>query len=219
MNIDDSEITKEYPWVKKVLDFREQALCIKTNIQILKDVWELQPYFKEKNTGAFYSCIQDNCIFRIILETYKMLYDTKGNSQSICGMANEVYTEMRKVNEFNNVQQKLLDMKRKLKVSLGKYKDVENTIRASRNNVYAHNDQEYHWFTATYIDKWGMTDQIYNDIFEISNICIDYCNEILKLFNQKTVYEYSNHDDVKRLFGIKTERDEEMELLKDVLGL
>lgn len=219
MNIDDGEIKKEYPWMKKVLDFREQALCIKINIQILKDVWKLQPYFKDRSTGAFYKCIQDNCIFRIILETYKMLYDTKSNSQNISGMANEVYTEMIKVDEFNKVQQELLDMKRELKVSLDKYKDVENIIKASRNRVYAHNDQEFHWFTASYIDIWGMTDHIYDEIFEISNICINYCNEILKLLNQRTVYEYSNHDDVKHLFGIKTERDKEMELLNEVLGL
>lgn len=218
MNIDDSEIIKGYPWVKKVLDFREQALCIKTNIQILKDVWKLQPYFKERSTGAFYKYIQDNCIFRIILETYKMLYDTKGNSQNICGMANEVYIEMRKLDEFNNVQQKLLDMKKELKASLSKYKDVENKIKASRNNVYAHNDQEYHWFTAAYIDNWGMTDQTYDDIFEISNVCLEYCNEILNLFNIRPVYEYSNHDDVKHLFGMKTVRDEKMELLEEVLG-
>ena len=218
MNIDDSEITKEFPWLKKVLAFRNQALCIKTNIQILKDVWKLQPYFKERSTGAFYGCIQDNCIFRIILETYKMLYDTKGNSQNICGMANEVYIEMGKMDEFNDVQQKLLDMKRELKANIEKYKDVKNIIINSRKRVYAHNDQEYHWFTAAYIDNWGMTDQIYDEILEISNICIDYCNEILKLFNQRPVYEYSNHDDVKHLFGIKTERDEEMELLEEVLG-
>ena len=147
-----------------------------------------------------------------------MLYDTKSNSKSISGMANEVYTEMIKIDEFNKVQQELLDMKRELKVSLDKYRDVENTIKASRNRVYAHNDQEFHWFTASYIDIWGMTDHIYDDIFEISNICIYYCNEILKLLNQRTVYEYSNHDDVKHLFGIKTERDEEMELLNEVLG-
>ena len=218
MNIDDSEITKEFPWLKKVLAFRNQALCIKTNIQILKDVWKLQPYFKERSTGAFYGCIQDNCIFRIILETYKMLYDTKGNSQNICGMANEVYIEMGKMDEFNDVQQKLLDMKRELKANIEKYKDVKNIIINSRKRVYAHNDQEYHWFTAAYIDNWGMTDQTYDDIFEISNVCLDYCNEILNLFNQRPVYEYSNHDDVKHLFGIKTERDEEMELLEEVLG-
>lgn len=166
MNIDDSEITKEFPWLKKVLAFRNQALCIKTNIQILKDVWKLQPYFKERSTGAFYGCIQDNCIFRIILETYKMLYDTKGNSQNICGMANEVYIEMGKMDEFNDVQQKLLDMKRELKANIEKYKDVKNIIINSRKRVYAHNDQEYHWFTAAYIDNWGMTDQTYDDIFE-----------------------------------------------------
>ena len=218
MNIDDSEIIKEFPWLKKVLAFRNQALCIKTNIQILKDVWKLQPYFKERSTGAFYGCIQDNCIFRIILETYKMLYDTKSNSQNIYGMANEVYTEMIKVDEFINVQQKLLDMKKELKASLNKYRDVKNIIIDSRNRVYAHNDQEYHWFTAAYIDNWGMTDQTYDDIFEISNVCLDYCNEILNLFNIRPVYEYSNHDDVKHLFGMKTVRDEKMELLEEVLG-
>ena len=218
MNIDDSEITKEFPWLKKVLAFRNQALCIKTNIQILKDVWKLQPYFKERSTGAFYGCIQDNCIFRIILETYKMLYDTKGNSQSICGMANEVYIEMGKMDEFNDVQQKLLDMKRELKANIEKYKDVKNIIINSRKRVYAHNDQEYHWFTAAYIDNWGMTDQTYDDIFEISNVCLDYCNEILNLFNIRPVYEYSNHDDVKHLFGMKTVRDEKMELLDEILG-
>ena len=63
-----------------------------------------------------------------------------------------------------------------------------------------------------------MTDQTYDEVFGISNICTDYCNEILKLFNQRPVYEYSNHDDVKHLFGIKTEWDEEMELLEEVLG-
>ena len=218
MNIDDSEITKEFPWLKKVLAFRNQALCIKTNIQILKDVWKLQPYFKERSTGAFYGCIQDNCIFRIILETYKMLYDTKGNSKNIYGMAKDVYRGMIKLEEFKDMYQKLGDMNKELKSNLNKYKDVEKIIIDSRNRVYAHNDQEYHWFTAAYIDNWGMTDQTYDDIFEISNVCLDYCNEILNLFNIRPVYEYSNHDDVKHLFGMKTVRDEKMELLEEVLG-
>lgn len=218
MNIDDSEITKEFPWLKEVLAFRNQALCIKTNIQILKDVWKLQPYFKEKSTGAFYKCIQDNCIFRIILETYKMLYDTMKGSKNFYGMAKDVYREMVKLEEFKDMYQNLSDMKKELKSNLSKYKDVESIIKASRNRVYAHNDQEYHWFTAAYIDNCGMTDQTYDEVFGISNICTDYCNEILKLFNQRPVYEYSNHDDVKHLFGIKTEWDEEMELLEEVLG-
>ena len=60
--------------------------------------------------------------------------------------------------------------------SFEKNRDVKNIIKVSRNKVYAH-------------------------IFEISNICIDYCDGILKLFNQRTVYEDSNHDDEKHLFG------------------
>ena len=31
-----------------------------------------------------------------------------------------------------------------------------NIIINSRKRVYAHNDQEYHWFTAAYIDNWGI---------------------------------------------------------------
>ena len=41
--------------------------------------------------------------------------------------------------------------------SFEKNRDVKNIIKVSRNKVYAH-------------------------IFEISNICIDYCDGILKLF-------------------------------------
>ena len=62
-----------------------------------------------------------------------------------------------------------------------------------------------------------MTEQIYDDILAITNICIDYCNGILELSNQRLIYEYSNHDDVKRLFGLKTERDEEKEILEQIL--
>lgn len=217
MNTDNAETLVDLPVIEKVFRFRNQALCIKSNIQVLYDIWRLQPYFKEKRTGAFYKIIQDNCIFRVILETYKMLYDAMKNSATIHKMANDVYKEMVQMEKFNSRQQELLDKKKKLTSDLNQYKDVENVIKASRNKVYAHNDQEYHWFTKAYIEKWGMTDQIYDDILSISNICIDYCNEIMKLFNQKLIYEYSNHDDVKRLFGLKTEQDEEMEYLEQFL--
>ena len=80
-----------------------------------------------------------------------------------------------------------------------------------------HNDLQYHWFKDVYIEKWGMTDEIYDDILAIANICIDYCNGILKLFNQRLIYEYSNHDDVKHLFGLKTEWDEKKEILEQIL--
>ena len=53
-----------------------------------------------------------------------------------------------------------------------------------------------------------MNDNIYDSILEISEICIEYCNGLLGLLGEKSIYEYSNHDDVKRLFGIKTEKDE-----------
>ena len=202
--------------IESLCRFREQALCIKTNIQVLNDIWELQPYFKEKRTGAFYKIIQDNCIFRVVIETYKMLYDTMKNSATIYKMANDVYKNMIQMEIFNDRQRELLDKKKKLTSDLKQYKDVEYVIKANRNMVYAHNDMNYHWFKEVYIEKWGMTDQIYDDILAIANICIDYCNEILKLFHQRIVYEYSNHDDVKRLFGLRTKRDIEKEALDQI---
>ena len=217
MKKDDSDTVKDLSVPEIVFKFRNQSLCIKTNIQVLKDAWELQPNFKEKNTGAFYSIIQDNCIFRIVLETYKMLYDNVKGSTTIYKMANVCYRAMIGMEEFADQQQKLLAAKKKFSFNLNKFENVKKVIIANRNRVYAHNDQEYHWFSDSYIELWGMTDQIYNEILDISNICIDYCNELLGYFNKRYIYEYSNNDDIKRIFGIKTERDVEMEIVKDVL--
>lgn len=217
MNTDNGNVPMNLFVVENVCRFREQALCIKSNIQILNDIWELQPYFKEKRTGAFYKIIQDNCIFRVILETYKMLYDKIKNSATIDDMASDVYREMVQMEAFNDQRQELLDKKKKLSSDLNQYKNVKNVIISNRNKVYAHNDLQYHWFKDVYIEKWGMTDEIYDNILTIANICIDYCNWILKLFNQKLIYEYSNHDDVKHLFGLKTEWDEEKEILEQIL--
>lgn len=217
MNTDNSKTPMDLFVIENVCRFREQALCIKSNIQVLNDIWELQPYFKEKRTGAFYKIIQDNCIFRVILETYKMLCDRAKDSATIYEMANDVYRKMVQIEIFNDQQQELLDKKNKLKSDLKPYKHVENIIKASRNNIYAHNNLNYHWFKEVYIEKWRMTDQIYNDILAITNICIDYCNEILKLFNQRLICEYSNHDDVKHLFGLKTKQDIEKEILEQIL--
>lgn len=216
MKKDDSDTVKDLSVPEIVFKFRNQSLCIKTNIQVLKDAWKLQPNFKEKNTGAFYSIIQDNCIFRIVLETYKMLYDNVKGSTTIYKMANVCYWAMISMEEFADQQQELLTAKKKFSFNLNKFENVKKVIIANRNRVYAHNDQEYHWFSDSYIELWGMTDQIYNEILDISNICIDYCNELLGYFNKRPIYEYSNHDDIKRLFGIKTERDIEVEMVKSL---
>lgn len=108
MKADSSEIQTEISVVENVIRFRNQALCIKSNVQVLNDIWNLQPYFKEKRTGAFYKVVQDNCIFRMILETYKMLYDTMNNSATIYKMANDVYRQMIQMEAFRERKNELL---------------------------------------------------------------------------------------------------------------
>lgn len=192
-----------------VTPYRNQALCIKTNIQVLKEIWSLQPYFKEKKTGAFYRVVQEDCIFRIVMETYKLLIDSRGGSVTIYNMANECYKKMIESKKFDNYREELLQTKKKFTADLDKYMHVKETVKKLRNNVFAHNECEYYWFSDAYIECWSMTDEIYDGILDISNICIEYCNYILGYYNIRRVYEYSNHDDVRRLFGLKTMLDKE----------
>ena len=210
MKDSDCKANENFNIVRTVVGFRNQALYLKTNIQVLKDIWELQPQFKEKNTGAFYQIIQDNCIFRIVLETYKLLIDSKDGS-TIYGMANKCYYEMKKTDKFSVMQQELWRIKKQFSANLNAYKDIEDIIKNNRNKVYAHNDRQYHWFSDEYLKFGEMTDEIYDKILEVSDICIDYCNFILGFFHKRPIREYSNHDDIKRLFGIKTEHDNEVE--------
>ena len=190
-----------------VTPYRNQALCIKTNIQVLKEIWSLQPYFKEKKTGAFYGVVQEDCIFRIVMETYKLLIDSRGGSVTIYNMANECYKKMIESQKFDNYREELLQTKKKFTADLDKYMHVKETVKKLRNNVFAHNGCEYYWFADAYIECWSMTDEIYDGILDISNICIEYCNYILGYYNIRRVYEYSNCDDVRRLFGLKTMHD------------
>lgn len=191
----------------KLLNFRAQALCIKTNVQILKDLWILQNEFKEKKAGAFYMTVQENCIFRIVLETYKMLYD-KTAANMITNMAKSVYQEMLEMEGFKEREQELLNKRKFFSSRINSYNRVKEVIVNNRNKVYAHNEQKFHWFSQSHTESWEMTDIIYDGILEISEMCIKYCNELLELLGEESIYEYSNHDDVKRLFGIKTEKEE-----------
>ena len=195
--------------IDRVMSYRNQALCIKTNIQILKEIWILQPYFKEKRIGAFYGIVQEDCIFRIVLETYKLLIDSSSGSVTIYNMANDCYKEMIGSKKFDSYREELLETKKKFIIDLNKYTEIVKTVKDLRNNVFAHNGCEYHWFADAYIEHWNMSDEIYEGILNISNICIRYCNYVLGYFNIRRIYEYSNHDDVRRLFGLKTMHDED----------
>lgn len=214
MNVEDYNKNKEIR--DKLLCFREQALCIKINIQILRELWKLRDYFKEKNAGAFYKVSQENYIFRIVLETYKLLYDqTSGNT--IFDMAASVYNQMEKMGLFD--QKKLKKKYKDFKSKLQKYQELKQIISNIRNEVYAHNDPRFHWYSIEYTKVCVLDDHIYEYIFEIADECIEYCNDLFKelrykqLFNEKQIYYYSNYDDIKKLFGLETEKDELSKLL------
>ena len=214
MENDDSkmQLTSHTHVIDSVCAFRAQALCIKTNIQILRELWELQSYFKEKEVKAFYQVVQENCIFRTVLEAYKLLCDSDNKAISIRRMSHEVYGEMIQMEEFADKQQELLHDKNRLKADLNNYNEVVQQVHLLRNKVYAHSGKEHHWFSESYITLYGLDDDVYEKLYELTDICIGYCNSILERFGQKKITHYSNSDDVRMIFGLKTDKQKLEEL-------
>lgn len=140
-----------------------------------------------------------------------MLYD-QSSTNTFFNMINIVYQEMKGIEEFKDRQQELLDKKKEFTAIINNYNELKTIIVSNRKKVYAHNDREYYWFSRNHIDLWGMNNDTYENILEISEVCIIYCNTLLEILGEKSIYEYSNYDDIKRLFGIKTKKEEIYEL-------
>ena len=125
---------------------------------------------------------------------------------SIRKMSTEVYVEMIHMEEFVDKQQELLHDKNRFKADLNNYNEVVQQVHLLRNKVYAHSEKEYHWFSESYINLYGLEDDVYEKLYELTDICIGYCNSILEQFGQKKITHYSNSDDVRMLFGLKTDK-------------
>ena len=53
MDTDSGEVTMDLAVIEKVYRFRNQALCIKFNIQVLNDIWRLHHISKKREQGHF----------------------------------------------------------------------------------------------------------------------------------------------------------------------
>ena len=95
---------------------------------------------------------------------------------------------------------------RTFKKKLNNYDSLKKNIMGRRKKTYAHNDKEYYLFSQKAIDDFPLDMQ---EIKDLSNIIYDFAKTMQeKIGSKRTDLGYPAHyDDVKRLFGQKTNAD------------
>ena len=98
------------------------------------------------------------------------------------------------------------DYCKSFKKSLSQYKPLINNITERRRKTYAHNDKDYYLFSQKAIDDFPLDMQ---EIEDMANLIYTFAKTMQeKIGSKRAHFEYpANSDDVKRLFGEKTDAD------------
>lgn len=92
------------------------------------------------------------------------------------------------------------------KKSLSQYKPLINNITERRRKTYAHNDKDYYLFSQKAIDDFPLDMQ---EIENMANLIYTFAKTMQEKIGSKRAHlgYPANSDDVKRLFGEKTDTD------------
>ena len=100
----------------------------------------------------------------------------------------------------------LVEYCKNFKKSLGQYKPLINNITERRRKTYAHNDKDYYLFSQKAIDDFPLDMQ---EIEDMANLIYTFAKTMQEKIGSKRAHlgYPANSDDVKRLFGEKTDAD------------
>ena len=178
-------------------------LCIDT-LEAFKTI-DKEKFSKSKN---FIYITQTSLIYRYSMELVKLL--NRAEKMSIYRVLN-----LSKENsEFFDESFDIVDYCKAVKKELDKYKDTITSLINRRKLTYAHNDDEYYLFSQKAIDENPL------DFDEIKNLA-DFLYSVaktlqIKIDSPRKHQEYPRHfDDVKRLFGEKTEAEKFYEMFEE----
>lgn len=155
---------------------------------------------KLKPSRNFWHMTKSSLIYRYSIELAKLFDEGKGlsiyNIRNLC-IQNSAF--------FNNpsfVTQHCEDFKEQLK---NHSKTVKN-LRDRRNKTYGHNDKDYYLFTQKAIDDFPLD---FEDIKNLALLIYNFATTLQQNINsaRKDLGYPPHYDDVKRLFGEKTEAD------------
>ena len=156
---------------------------------------------KEKFNIAnnFFYITHTSLIFRYTMELAKLLSEKEKYSfYRICNLCSS------NVQYFESFD--IVDYCKLAKKQVNKYSNTIQNIIERRNKTLAHNDSEYYLFSEKVIADFPLD---VSEIKEMSTIILNFAKTIQKKIGSKRAclgYP-SNSDDVKRLFGKKTDDD------------
>ena len=178
-------------------------LCIDT-LEAFKTI-DKEKFSKSKN---FIYITQTSLIYRYSMELVKLL--NRAEKMSIYRVLN-----LSKENaEFFDESFGIVDYCKDVKKELDKYKDTITSLINRRKLTYAHNDDEYYLFSQKAIDENPLD---FDEIKKLADFLYSVAKTLqIKIDSPRKHQEYPRHfDDVKRLFGEKTEAEKFYEMFEE----
>lgn len=153
---------------------------------------------KKYKVQNFMYITHSSLIYRFSMELEKLL--NKKESMSIYHICNVCSNNP---NYFGNLEIKTVC--KNLKDSLKNYQSLTEILIGRRNKTYAHNDKEYYLFTQKAIDDFPLH---FEDIVMVSDLIYEFAKKLKANLSPTEMIHYPTpSDDVKRLFGMKTDCD------------
>ena len=194
----NNHLTKEN--LTQIIDsLHLQSVWIRECIDI---VVSLSNVNKEKLKPArnFWHMTKSSLIYRYSIELAK-LFD-EGEGLSIYDIRNLCIRNSAFFNNPSFVTQYCKDFKKELK----NHSETVKNLCDRRNKTYGHNDKDYYLFTQKAIDDFPLD---FEDIKNLALLIYNFATTLQQNINsiRKELGYPAYYDDVKRLFGEKTEAD------------
>lgn len=200
MDSNDNGVSKN-ELTELIHNFHYQVRIIKLCLDELDALKEVgNDRLKKLKANNFFYIAHTSIIFRYEVELTK-LFD-KNNSGSINWICNRINNNIEYFLHPNEVEAKCKQLKKDIK----KYKNTLGNIHNRRNKTLAHNDIDYYYFSQKAIDDFPFD---YEEVKELATSLLDFSIYLYKeIGSDKKSLGYVTHpDDVKRIFGLKTEGD------------
>lgn len=178
-------------------------MCIDT-LEALKAI-DKEKFSKSKN---FIYITQSSLIYRYSMELVKLLNRTEKMSiyriLNLCKENSEMFDDSLSVVSYCKDVKKELD----------KYKDTITSLINRRKITYAHNDDEYYLFSQRAIDENPLN---FDEIKQLAELLYAVAKTLqIKIDSPRKHQDYPIYsDDVKRLFGEKTEAEKFYEMFEE----
>lgn len=179
--------------------FHEQIEVICLCIDMIDAIYEIgASRINEKEVSNFFEITRSSLVFRYEIELAKILGKTeKINVKKVCDICKS------NAHYFICSEKKLIEICDDIELTLKKNNAINTNLKKRRDQALAHNDSKYYLYKKSYTDEYPLNyDKIKKEVKEL----YDFSRELQILIGSKDKnIQYPTYpDDVKRLFGMKT---------------